>query len=508
MPKKPLRAAIYARYSSDNQRQESIEAQVRIIKQYVENNNLNLVETYVDEAKSATTDQRPAFQKMIFDAENERFDIILVHKLDRFARDKYDSVYYKRKLKNLGIKLISVTEHLDGSPESVILESMLEGMAEYYSRNLSREVQKGMNQNAYKCLHTGGKSPFGYDVDPVTKEYRINQHEAIAIKKLFKHYSDGHSYRELIAWLNSHGYRTRFDNEFQPHTLHGMLRNEKYMGTYVFKKNSRTSYSNADTEVETIRIENGVPAIVSKELFLTVQARLKENLHNAQKYKASVPYLLSGRIYCGKCGGKMFGNRRKSGAKGKITYFSGYQCSTRKKLKACNMSEIKKEKIEDLLLDHLEKEVFVDSYINEISEKIYKSYLEVSKDANLNIKMLEDKLKKIEKQIENIVSAIMDGMNSSALKKKMDELELQKNEIVSTLLDESMKQNYNFTPEEIRNYFTLGRNITTRPLEEQLKIVETYIEKVVIYEEKVEVHLFLDKLLPVQRVLVGAGGGT
>ena len=131
-----MKAAIYARYSSDNQREESIEAQVRAIKEYADKNGIIITKVYTDEAKSATTDNRPKFLEMIKDSEFRLFDAVIVHKLDRFSRDRYDSAYYKRVLKKNGVRLISVLEHLDDSPESIILESVLQGMAEYYSKNL------------------------------------------------------------------------------------------------------------------------------------------------------------------------------------------------------------------------------------------------------------------------------------------------------------------------------------------------------------------------------------
>lgn len=160
-----MRAAIYARYSSDNQREESIDAQIRAIKAYAEREGHSIVKIYTDEAKSATTDNRPQFQQMIADSSSGFFDCVIVHKLDRFARDRYDSAIYKRKLKINGVSVLSVLENLDGSPESIMLESVLEGMAEYYSKNLAREVMKGMSETAYQCRHTGGTPPLGYDVD-------------------------------------------------------------------------------------------------------------------------------------------------------------------------------------------------------------------------------------------------------------------------------------------------------------------------------------------------------
>ncbi len=156
------RAAAYTRFSSDNQRDESIDAQVRAIEAYCEQKGFDLVKIYADRAKSATSDKRPEFLQMIEDSGKGLFDVAIVHKLDRFSRDKYDSAKYKRILKKNGVKLLSVTENLDDSPESVILESLLEGMAEYYSKNLAREVMKGLKETAYQCKHTGGLPPIGY----------------------------------------------------------------------------------------------------------------------------------------------------------------------------------------------------------------------------------------------------------------------------------------------------------------------------------------------------------
>ncbi|MBZ9691177.1 recombinase family protein [Clostridium sp. M14] len=136
------RAAFYGRFSSKNQREESIDAQSRAAKEFAQKNDYEIVAEYADKAKSGTSDKRPEFLRMIKDAEKGEFECIIVHKLDRFSRNKYDSAMYKRKLKQFGVRLISITEKLDDSPESIILESVIEGMAEYYSKNLARETMK------------------------------------------------------------------------------------------------------------------------------------------------------------------------------------------------------------------------------------------------------------------------------------------------------------------------------------------------------------------------------
>lgn len=202
---KTVRAVLYARFSSELQRTESIDAQIRAMKQYCKEQHWEVVGTYVDEALSGTTDRRPSFQMMIADSEKKKFDIVLVHKLDRFCRNRYDSANYKYILRKNGVKLCSVLEKLDGSPESIILEGLLEAMAEYYSSNLAREVMKGLKENAYHCKHTGGSPPLGYDLDE-DKRMIINPKETECVRMIFWMYINGYGRTEMASILNKNGY--------------------------------------------------------------------------------------------------------------------------------------------------------------------------------------------------------------------------------------------------------------------------------------------------------------
>ena len=307
-----FKAAAYARYSSDNQREESIEAQLRAIKEYCNRNNMQIVKIYTDEARSATTDDRPSFIQMIKDSELGLFDAVIVHKLDRFSRDRYDSAFYKRQLKKNGVRLISVLEPLDDSPESIILESVLEGMAEYYSRNLAREVMKGMKETALQCKHTGGRPPLGYDVAN-DKTYIINEHEARIVRTIFEMYAAGKGYSEIIHVLNSQGYKTQTGRPFGKNSIHDILKNEKYRGVYIFNRsaskiNGKRNHHKSKNEDEIIRIEGGMPRIISDEIWEAVQKRMEKNKKGANSAKEI--YLLSGLIYCGKCGDAMTGTRK------------------------------------------------------------------------------------------------------------------------------------------------------------------------------------------------------
>lgn len=233
-----MKAYAYARFSSDNQKEESIDAQLRAIHEYAQREGVTIIGVYKDEAKSATTDKRPEFQRMIQDCKRKEVKAIIVHKLDRFSRDRFDSAYYKRELRQCGVRLISVLERLDDSPESIILESVLEGMAEYYSKNLAREAMKGMKETAYQCKHTGGIPPLGYALNE-DKTYRLEPGEAEIVKLIFQLYASGKGYADIIDVLKP--YRTKTGNVFAKNSLSAILRNEKYTGTFVLTAPQGTS---------------------------------------------------------------------------------------------------------------------------------------------------------------------------------------------------------------------------------------------------------------------------
>ena len=199
-----MTAVIYARYSSDNQREESIEGQIRECTAYAEKNDITIVKHYIDRAISAKTDNRPQFQQMIKDSDKKLFDIVLVWKLDRFARNRYDSARYKTQLKKNGVKLMSATEIISEGPEGIILESVLEGYAEYYSADLAEKVNRGMMENALKCMNNGAGIPLGYYVDE-TQHLQIDEKKAPYVHEIFQRFADGEMIKTIIADLNARG---------------------------------------------------------------------------------------------------------------------------------------------------------------------------------------------------------------------------------------------------------------------------------------------------------------
>ena len=284
---------------------ESIDAQIRAIEEYADKNDIKIVNKFIDRAKSATSDKRPAFQEMIkyCEADNTGISMVIVHKLDRFSRDKYDSAMYKQKLKVKGIRVVSVLENLDNSPESLILESVIEGMAQYYSANLAREVAKGQKENALKALHNGGDAPLGYDV-AFDKTYLVNEEEAQAVKIIFDMYVNGYSYSNIIDKLNDLGYKTKRGNKFGKNSLHGILSNEKYTGVYVFNKTQRKGINGKrnghkqKSEDEIIKVEGGMPQIIGKDIFIQAQEMMQKRKKAPGSHKAIKQMICIGCIIC------------------------------------------------------------------------------------------------------------------------------------------------------------------------------------------------------------------
>ena len=210
-----MKAVIYARYSSDNQREESIEGQLRECKEYADRNGITILCSYIDRALSAKTDNRPEFQKMVQDSAKGLFDTVLVWKLDRFARNRYDSAHYKAVLRRNGVKVVSATENISDGPEGIILESMLEGMAEYYSAELAQKINRGLTENALKGKNNGGGIPLGYQLTD-DQHLRIDPLTAPIVREIYQRYAEGETVRSIITSLNERHILTQKQKPFRP----------------------------------------------------------------------------------------------------------------------------------------------------------------------------------------------------------------------------------------------------------------------------------------------------
>lgn len=323
-----MKAVIYARFSSDKQNEASIEGQLRECMDYAERTGITVIGNYIDRALSARTDNRPEFRRMIKDSAKGCFDVVLVWKLDRFSRDRYDSAHYKHILKKNGVKVISAKENISEGPEGIILESMLEGMAEYYSAELAVKVKRGMMENALKGKVNGGKPPYGYYVDK-ERHLCVNETTAPIVQEIFRMYAEGKLVREILAYLEERGIRTTNGKRFTFSILQKMLGSRRYIGEYKYGE---------------VVIPNAVPAIIDETLFEKVQRRLEKNRSAAASGKAKEDYLLTTKLFCGKCGAYMVGESGVSRGKDIYRY---YKCVNARK-HTCDKKTVRKEWIENL----------------------------------------------------------------------------------------------------------------------------------------------------------------
>ncbi len=487
------RAGTYTRYSSDNQRAESIDAQLRAINKYCKDNDIMIVKNYIDEAITGTSDDRENFLKMIEDSKKGLFDVIIVHKLDRFARNRYDSAIYRKELKDAGVKLISVLERFDeDKPEDVLMLSLLEGLSEYYSKNLSREVKKGLTENALKGLHNGGTPPLGFDVNPDTKELVINEVEAEAVKLIFEMYCNGYGYDLIAKALNNKGYLTKVKKPFTKGSIGDILRNEKYIGHYVFNKRLSKKSGNRKfkDEKDIIKLENKYKPIVSLELWNKKEDIISSRLK--PRKNATRQYLLTGKIFCNCCGGHFVGSSY-TGGRNKIKYHA-YESSNRKrKVKGCQMKRIRAEYIEKHVLDRIEREILNDDVMDSIATQVYNKYKTVTADDVKLLAKLEKKRDSIQLKIDNLLDLVLEKVISkSAMKSKNESLERELESVLVKINELTTTQSLAPTIEKIKlNLEYMKKNLESGDSDLKQLVIDTFVNEVIVHDEKIEVTLIV-----------------
>lgn len=414
------KAVIYARYSSHNQREESIDAQLRECHDYAQKNGFLVIEEYCDRALSGKTDNRASFQRMINDAQSQGFSFVLVYKLDRFARNRHDSRVYKETLKDMGIKVISIKEDIPETPEGIILESLMEGLAEYYSASLSQNIKRGMTENALKCKFNGSGCPLGYTITP-EKDYAIDPIGEKVVQEIFTLYAEGKTSAEIIRHCNSKNYKTSKGQPFNKSSIYRIVTNDRYLGIY----------RHGD-----IATEGGIPQIIDKELFDKVQKIVNKNKAQKARGKAKTNYLLSGKVFCGHCGNSLIGECGTSKV-GKI--YNYYKCYGRKVMKNCTKATESQKWLEEIVVKTIIEKVLTDENILDIADKVM-NLIENDTSTAVELKHYNNELKDTRKKINNIVDMIADGVANKSVAAKLTELENYEKEILLNIDYLNMKK--------------------------------------------------------------------
>ena len=465
-----MKAVIYARYSSDNQREESIEGQLRECMEYAERNGIIVVDTYIDRALSAKTDNRPNFQKMIKDASKQLFKYIIVWKLDRFARNRFDSAYYKHLLKKNGVRVLSARETIAEGSEGILLESVLEGYAEYFSADLSEKVLRGMTENALKCMNNGSGTPLGYYVDD-EQHLQIDEKKAPYIREIFQRFADGEMIKIIIADMNargvgitvrvkkSRGDRKPYERSLNYNIVRRILSNRKYIGEYKFK----------DTVVL-----NGVPAIIDQDIFDKVQKRLEQNRKAPAKHKADDDYLLTTKLFCGKCKAMMVGECGTSHTSKTYRY---YKCVTQKRKHACDKKTVNKDTIENQVVKAVINKIMDDELMEYLADSLYS--LQLSEETR--IPQLKEELVNTERGINNMLDAIQKGIILDSTKKRLSDLEERKKALEIELVQEQIRKPI-LTREQILFGITKFRNLDTSTQEGKRTLIESFVNAIYLYD--------------------------
>lgn len=457
-----MKAVIYARYSSDNQREESIEGQIRECKAYAEKQGLTVLNTYIDRAFSAKTDNRPEFQKMIKDSANHLFDVIIVWKLDRFARNRYDSAHYKAILRKNGVKVVSAMETIAEDSTGILLESLLEGYAEFYSAELSEKVIRGRTENAIKCKWNGGTLPVGLKIDE-EKRYVIDPLTAPLVLEAFQMYAEGSSVTQIAETLNEKGLHSRHGAPMSINAITNLLHNRKYIGEYRYRD---------------IVHENGIPAIVPVELFNQVQERLAKNKKSPARYKAKEEmYLLTTKLFCAKCGAFLVGESGTSKT-GKIHQY--YKCASVKKKKGCKKKPVKKAWIEDWVMTEIVNMLFDDNMV----ERIIESVMSLQDRENVALPVLKKQLDETSKGIENILDAIQKGIFTTSTKERLEKLEESKKELEIQILQEELFRPW-LAPEKIRFWLHKFREGDLQDQDHRQRLVDSFVNAIYLDDDKI-----------------------
>lgn len=458
-------AVIYARYSSYGQTEQSIEGQVRECTDYARLNNILIIDSYIDRAMTGTNDNRADFQRMLKDSSKKAWDLVLVYKLDRFSRNKYEMAIHRKTLRDNGIRLVSVKENIPDTPEGIILESMLEGMAEYYSVELAQKVKRGQHETRLKGNYCGGGLPYGYKVEKINgeKKYVVKEEEAAIVVRIFEEYAAGKICREIIDGLTADGIYARDGKPFGRCAIYGILQNERYTGVYRHK-------------TEGVFL-NTFPRIVPQALFETVRKISEENKSGGGIIEE--PFLLRGKLFCGYCGQRIRGDSGTSST-GHVSKY--YTCVGRKKIKdKCKKQILRKADLEELVIEITLKALDDPKNLEPLVDRIFELN-EKRAETNNTLLILQSEMVECQKAIDNLMRAMEQGIVTPTTKKRLEELEGRMEEIKARLLIEDSKARIKISKPEILKF------INKAIREEPAQMLRLLIKRIVLYDDKIEIY--------------------
>lgn len=485
------RTDTYVRYSDHKQDEGfSVEYQLSEIEEFIYKNGLELRKHHIDQAVSGTkVAGREAFFELVNDVKEGLVDVIVVYKLNRIFRNAYESQKYRKLFKKHGVKLMSVTQQIDEETSAGrLMTNVLSDIDQYQSETISDHVKSSMREMARQGYFTGGTVPFGYTLEIIEngkkprKKYKPDETESAVVQKLFELYADGYSLRYLQTYLTDNGYLTRQGKQFGITTIARMLGNDFYIGTLRY---STQGY-------EDIIVENAVPPIIGADLWRRVQERKNAN-KQVQPRKRKRLYALTGKIFCGVCndGEHFFGMQSGSTQNGKNYAYRYYVCAKRKNYQACNCDRIRKDYLENLVLQEIKQRILNDEAISRLASEISALCSSSPSEITAEIKSLSKRKKEVEKQIDTLLEMRLNGeMSAAILKKKSVVLEAELAEIDVNIFALEERRKNSVTPESVEKYLRSMLSHADSTDDDVLKnLFDNFVERIVIDNETVDVTL-------------------
>ena len=455
-----MNIVIYAHYSSHSQTEQSIEGQLQTCHEFAKHNGHIVIGEYIDRAQSGTTDSRAEFQRMIADSDKHAFEGVLVYQLDRFARNRYDSAINKAKLKKNGVRVISARENISDDASGILVEGVLESMAEYYSAELSQKIRRGMNINAEKCLSNGSNPGLGYYVDE-ERRFHVDPEGAAIVREIFEMYASGKTVAEITKYLNSKRVKTSLGKEFNKNSLHRLLRNKRYIGYYIYK----------DTETP-----GGMPRIIEDELFERVQHILERNKKAPARSRGKEEYLLTTKLFCGYCREMMTGYGG-TGKSGKAYHY--YACNNFKRRK-CKKKVVRKEKIEDRVALECRK-LLTDRNIERIAAAVA-DVCKTDQDTSA-IKRIKAAIQEADTAIENLWKALERGQAVDMITERIEKRKQEKAELQGQLAVEMGKQ-VTLTAPQVRSFLYALKCGDIDDENTRRGIINIFLRAVYLYDDR------------------------
>lgn len=455
-----LTAAIYARYSSNSQNDASIEQQVAECTVYAQQNGLKIVATFEDRAISGRSDKRPGFQKMIRAAERHEFQVLLTYKSNRIARNMYDALRYETRLEDAGVKVVYCKENFGDNAAGRMMLRMMMSINEFYSDNMAEDIRRGLMDSASQGKVVGSL-PLGYKKGEDGK-VAIDEEFGPIIQEIFSRVLNDESYAEIARDLNARGYRTQHGKQFGKSSFRAILENERYTGVYLYGD---------------IRIEGGMPKLVEKEVYDAVNHIVKQRQALRARLREHGEYLLTGKIFCGKCLGPMVGISGR-GRWGKDFFY--YTCNAKRLQKKCDKRNVRRDMIEEEVTRAVLECVLDDDTVEWIANTAMLMSKEMEEQSQLGY--YESRLKETKRQIANILRAVEMGIISDEFKDRMTELRMEKQELEGLITTEKLGI-LQVGRDDVIKYLLLFRNGDYKDKKFQKRVIRDFVKAVYVFED-------------------------